>query len=368
MTDDKTTEGTQEEQQKSAEETKPDPNRVDIVALMNEKQKENIEKAEKMDALKNKERRLKERELKFRQKELEHRERERQKRIEAQERRKAEKLAQEEKERAEKQAESEKEKQEAVSATDFEEYYNLQKLEDNKYLHTIFTGNDKQYLKNLVKECKDKKYPESPLLNEFLFLSVINRRLHINLTYLQKINPTSKDIETLNSKILKNQEQINKLTDTLEKYSEEKQKEIDLAQLHDDVLKEAESYVRQHIGEFAFKCKVCGEIVQPNGFPHWAFKRGTDSEDNPIYFVWSEEMWLLVEQKLISVAYMAFALHTSIRAIEWTFEDRNKEKALKFPTWIDVAKEEEVLKGLRQMWETYEKMQQAGRITKLGVA
>jgi hypothetical protein len=254
------------------------------------------------------------------------------------------------------------------SAKNFEEYYNLTKLENDKYLHEIFEGNDREYLKNLARECKQKKYPASPLLNEFLFLSVLNRRLHINFTYLQTKDPTSSDIDKISRQIQQHQQQINNLTATLESYREEKQKEIDLAALHDTVLKEAESYIRQHIGEYSFKCNQCGEMVQTDGLPHWAFKRGNDEEGNPIYFLWNQELWLLVEKQLMSVAYMAFALHTSIQGLKWTYEERNKDRGLQFPKWIDIAKEEDVLKGLQQMWKDYEMLQQRGRIEKLGVA
>jgi hypothetical protein len=254
------------------------------------------------------------------------------------------------------------------SAGAFEEYYDAQKLENDKYLHEIFEGNDREYLKNLVRQCKEKKYPASPLLNEFLFLSVLNRRQHINLVFLQKDNPASPDIPKIERRILDYQEKINKIGDTLEKYREEKQKEIDLAELHDTVLKEAEAYIREHIGEYTLKCGHCGELVQTDGLPHWAIKRGVDVENNPVYYIWNDELWLLVEQKMISVAYMAFALHTSIQGIKFTYEERNRDRDIKFPSWIDIAKEEELLKGLQEMWRQHEMSCQAGRITKLGVA
>ena len=255
-----------------------------------------------------------------------------------------------------------------TEARNFEEYYDRQKLQNDKYLYDVFEGNDRDYLKHLVKECQQKKYPAGPVLNEFVFLSVLNRRLHINLLYLQKSNPVSNEIDKLNKNILEHQDKINKLADTLEKYREEKKKEIDLAEMHDTVMKEAETYIREHIGEFTFKCSECGSVMQADGIPHWAFVRGNDAEGNPVYYVWNQELWILVEMKLLPVAYMAFALHTSIENIKHTYEVRNKEKNLQFPKWIDMAKEEKTLKELQENWKRLEMASQTGRITKLGSA
>ena len=105
-----------------------------------------------------------------------------------------EKASAKEAEEQRKQAEKDKV---VIEARNFEEYYDRQKLQNDKYLYDVFEGNDKDYLKHLVKECQQKKYPAGPVLNEFVFLSVLNRRLHINLLYLQKSNPVSKEIDKL---------------------------------------------------------------------------------------------------------------------------------------------------------------------------
>lgn len=233
---------------------------------------------------------------------------------------------------------------------------------DAEYLTELFEGGELKYLKSVAKESAKKGFPATPLLTEYLFLTTVNHRLHIEyITAGQE--GSGKSIQNAILRVINdNQVRISSLEESLTKLANDNKTGVDVTSLHQTVLEEGEKFIRAHIGEFSFQCQGCNTVVMSDGLPHWALRKGM-YEGSPFYFVFSRELWSLVLQKKIPISFMAFILRTSIIGIKWTVEARKE----KWPDWIDVPAEEAVLKYLMEEYRFAGMEEQAPRIKKLGM-
>lgn len=213
------------------------------------------------------------------------------------------------------------------------------------YLFNLFKGNDLEFLKKVYKDAKEKKkYPEGPVLNEYLFLVVINHRLHIVYESKAKALTSGVDTELLGT-IKGNEQRILELTKSLEAIADRTHKIADVVDLHKATMDKAEEFIRKKIGTFAISCSKCGTVLQMNGIEHWALWKN-DYQGHKFYFVFSEEAAHLVNLGRIKIEDMAFILRTSVEGLLWTAKIR-KEKFREFN-----IKEAEA--NLKQMMADYE--------------
>ena len=212
------------------------------------------------------------------------------------------------------------------------------------YLFSIFKENDLQFLKRVYKDAREQKYPDSPVLNEYLFLVVVNHRLHIIYEAKGQFHATGANSELLKT-IKDNEQKILELTKSLDVISDRRQKVADVVGLHKATMDKAEEFIKKKIGTFAIECLKCGTVLQMNGLEHWALWR-SDYQGHKFYFVWSPELFELVKNGKIKIEDMAFTLQTSVEGLLWTAKIRKD----KFPEF-DIKKAEA---NLRKMNLDYE--------------
>ena len=163
--------------------------------------------------------------------------------------------------------------------TDFtqllEELNQSGQFSDAEYLTELLQGGDLKYLKSVAKECGKKGFPATPVLTEYLFLTTVNHRLHIE--YMTAVNEgVAKSIQDRVLRIInENQERISKLEESLTKLANDNKTGVDVTSLHQTVLEEGEKFIRAHVGEFSFMCNQCNTVVMSDGLPHWALRKGT---------------------------------------------------------------------------------------------
>ena len=149
--------------------------------------------------------------------------------------------------------------------------------------------------------------PDSELKENLLFLSnEISKWKNKYMESSEKGNPDFvllDRIEEKNSRLLIGIERLIKI-------HQKDKEDSDTLLLHNNIIEECETYIKQNIGEFAFnsKCPKCGEesIVNTMGLPHFALM----SEEKKIY-VWSKEHYNLWKRGELSIGKMAYLLQTS---------------------------------------------------------
>lgn len=252
---------------------------------------------------------------------------------------------------------SEKEKISAAEAlqqaTEFPEEFDLSKIGDIDFLLSIFAeAYDKYkslpYLVKMRQKLLNRGYPETPILNEYLFWTTISRRLQIEYQIVHVRNAKRGRVEAEPLQMLKIMKSIaeqitylqKSLNDTLEKF----EKISGVADLHQETLDEIEKYIQENIGEFSFKCGSCGAVVDSHGLPHWAIEKHDEPTGEKKYFIFSPELWFLYNKGLLPLSYIAFILRTSVEGVLLTAKERN-EKFQKI-TGAGIITEEEHSKQL----------------------
>lgn len=251
---------------------------------------------------------------------------------------------------------SDKEKLSAEEAfhqvTKFQEEFDLSKVGDIDFLLNIFAeAYDKYkslpYLIKMRQKLLDRGYPETPILNEYLFWTTISRRLQIEyqVVHVRNVKMGRLEAEPLQMlKIMKSiAEQITYLQKSLNETLEKFEKISNVVDLHRETLDDIEKYIQENIGEFTFRCS-CGAIVNSQGLPHWAIEKHDEPTGEKKYFIFSPELWFLYSKGLIPLAYIAFVLRTSVEGVLLTAKERN-EKFLRF-TGAGIVVEEEKSKQL----------------------
>ncbi len=172
-------------------------------------------------------------------------------------------------------------------------------------------------------------YPETPILNEYLFWTTISRRLQIEYQIVHVRNAKAGRIEAENIAMLKTLkavgEQIPVLQKSLNETLEKFEKISGIADLHEETMEEINDFLQEHIGEFSFKCKTCGTVVNTQGLPHWAIERRIEPTGERTYFIFSPEMWYVCKKGVLPLHLMAFILRTSVEGVLITAKRRGEK-------------------------------------------
>jgi len=237
--------------------------------------------------------------------------------------------------------------------TELPEEFDLSKIGDIDFLLDIFAEPyDKfkslQYLTKMRDKLLKRGYPETPILNEYLFWTAISRRLQIEYQIIHVRNVKGGRIEAEHLPMLKTMkgvaEQITFLQKSLNETLERFEKISSIADLHQETLSEIEEFVRDHIGEHSFYCSSCGAMVNSQGLPHWAIEKQEGPTGEKIYFVFSPEMWYLYQKELLPLHLMAFMLRTSVEGVLTTAKERGEKVPKRAHS--NISKEEEKSKQL----------------------
>jgi len=239
---------------------------------------------------------------------------------------------------------------------------NADRISDNAakqgYLERIFSPrHDKygslNYYKDQRKKLISSGFPEGPLFDSYLFYAVKIRILQIfsqesHKTRAKQGAKNPEDLTILNAlkSLVTNLEKIQK---SLISQRDSMRSGSDIHDLHQQEIEDNAKFVKEHIGEFSWRCKKCDTIVQSGGLPHWAFKVERDDLGDPIYHVWSSELFYAVNKGIIPLHMMAFGLQTSIEGLKETAIVRG-EKMIEF----DIVEEEKKLFQLMQGFEKHE--------------
>ena len=221
--------------------------------------------------------------------------------------------------------------------------FDISKIRDFAYLQDIFDNDSASlsYLNKIYQQMLDSGYEDSPTLSEYLFLSVISRRLQIN--YQQ----THIETETEDIPLLKEIERISEkkaiVQKTLDEQREKRAEKLDVVGLHEEMIKRAKATIKSNIGEHTFRCEQCKAIVNAQGLPHWAIETSTRQDGEKIYHVFSSELWSLVKENKIPIHYMSFSLRTSVEGLLETAKARGEKN---IPTFKLVEEEKELKKLL----------------------
>jgi hypothetical protein len=228
-------------------------------------------------------------------------------------------------------------------------------LSSKNYLYSIFsTKVDKYksiyYLKRIHKKYLREGYPDGTILNNYLFVATVLRRLQIQYQEHHKASsdqgvPRPEDLTLLN-KIETLSDKCSKIQKALDDQRNAQRSGADIHDLHQKELEDNAKFVQEHIGEFSFRCKKCDTIVNAGGLPHWAYEVERGDKGEPIYHVWSQELFYAVKKKEIPLYMMAFSLQTSIEGLKHTAEERG----VKMPEY-NILEEEEKLKDLMMRFE-----------------
>ena len=248
-----------------------------------------------------------------------------------------------------------------------EEYYDetkdfdVDKISKTNYLYQIFGSKHDEYksshyLKKEHKQMLAEGYPEGTLLNSYLFVAVVLRRLQIEFQQAHKAKAQiagvqqPEDFDMLES-IQSLTDKMSRIQSTLDNAKAASRTGQDVHDLHKKEVDAAAEFVKQHAGEFSYKCKKCHTIMIAGGLPHWAII--SVEGDEVKYHIWSRELFRLVKKGLIPLHHMAFSLQTSLEGLKYTAELRG-EQLPKF----DINDEETKLKELMNGFEEFENKRQ----------
>ena len=157
-------------------------------------------------------------------------------------------------------------------------------------------------------------YPDGPILDATLGLMKINKRLEE--TYRRSERAGRPNLDILKA-IRDNSKQIVGNIETMDA-SKNAMTSNDIAALHSQTMKEAEDYIRDHIGEFSWGCPSCSTVIMAGGLPHWALVK--DLENN--FVPWNPEIIKLVDEGRIRLHEAAYILRTSIEGLMIVAEER----------------------------------------------
>lgn len=241
-------------------------------------------------------------------------------------------------------------------------------ISDLTYLTEIFSAKyDKFHSLDFLKKTRtimlNDGYVDSGALNEFLFWTTMSRRLQINYQrihakLIRKDGVEAEEAENLDMlKEMRNiSEQVASLQKTLDALRDKRQQIRDVTDLHAETMKEAEEFIKSHLGEFTFNCRKCGAIVNSQGLPHFAIMTEKDDQSGETtYHIFSKEIWYLYQKKLIPLHYAAFILRTSPEGFLITAKKRGEYGS--GPALEDmniVEQEENELKKLRKGFDERE--------------
>jgi len=206
------------------------------------------------------------------------------------------------------------------------------------------------YLHDVRKKMLGLGFPEGSALDDFLFNVTTLRRFQMLYQQSHYSKVVRKIAQPEDFSLL---EQIKKLSKTVQDgykglvvAREALRSGQDVHDLHKRELDDNAKFIKDHVGEFIFRCSHCDTVVSAGGLPHWAYEMKRGDKGEPLYHIWNREIFYLVRRGVIPMHYMAFFLHTSIEGLEYTAGLRGE----KFPTY-DIKKEEKLLKEMNIKFE-----------------
>jgi hypothetical protein len=243
-------------------------------------------------------------------------------------------------------------------------------INDVFYYKELFKNSkDKmKYFEYIKKQYLDQGYPECEALNQLCYLNVLVRDKNIALAKSQSteglISTDKDDIREISTLLESADKILEQLKDTFDKNKKEKTISGEIQ----NILAEAEDYVRKNIGEHQFKCSGCGVMVDTYGLPHWAYETTSGPDGKTIYMLWNQQMWESIKGIEISDKYgkkrlftiepfwACFFMETSIEGLIFTAhqrgmkverkEENGRRIALIDGVSIDVEDQEEKFKVL----------------------
>lgn len=213
--------------------------------------------------------------------------------------------------------------------------------EECKIAEKLSTGEDdspddedewvKEQERKFVQDCG---YRPGPILDSTIQLMQINAGLEKTYKKLDRLG--KRDLDILKA-VRDNSKQITSNIESMEAIKKTNTVS-EISKLHQDTMDEAEKYVEEHIGEFAWACPDCSTIITSGGVPHWALVRDHDNN----YVPWSSEIMALVNEGMIKLYHAAFILRTSIEGLMIV----GQERGFKFTKSVNKIYEEKMLRGL----------------------
>jgi len=208
----------------------------------------------------------------------------------------------------------------------------IPEIENPLYLIEMLQGAEKKYYQDKRKELIDQGFLSGASLEQYLYGAILHRRYTIaeEMIYnkakkegVAESLQINRDSMTKLSQLASNNQ---KLYDTMVKAKIEAEKQKEISDLHGEVMDNMEQYIKEHIGEFSFRCKTCGNLVHTDGLPIEGVLSEKNNEGERIYYVWNPHLEFMVLKGIISITYMAFILRTSILGLEYTYNRRTGQE------------------------------------------
>lgn len=227
-------------------------------------------------------------------------------------------------------------KNDLAKISELPEEFNVKYIGDLTYLLEIFSAKyDKygslDYLRKMRDAMIEIGYPDGSMLNEFLFWSTMSRkmqiiyqRMHAKLKRTKGVDEDDAENLTFLKEMRAVSSQVSSLQSSLDGALEKRKKVKDVVDLHDETMRDAEEFIKSHVGEFSFRCQGCNAIVSTHGLPHFAIMTEKDDKNEIVYHVFSPEMWYLFRKNLLPLHYIAFILRTSPEGVLLTAEQRGE--------------------------------------------
>jgi hypothetical protein len=245
-----------------------------------------------------------------------------------------------------------KEKIKGVS-DELPEEFNVKHIGDLSYLLEIFSSKyDKYHSLDYLQKTRDSLledgYSDGSMLNEFLFWSTMSRkmqiiyqRMHAKLNRKKGVNEDDAENLSFLKEMRAVSGQVSSLQNSLDGALDKRKKIKDVVDLHDETMHAAEEFIKTHIGEYTFRCKKCGTIVNSQGLPHFAITTELDDKGEVVYYVFSPELWFLFRKKLVPLHVVAFILRTSPEGVVLTAEQRKEYGSQVLHEDMKILEEEE---------------------------
>lgn len=231
-----------------------------------------------------------------------------------------------------------------------------------------------EYFRAIKEELIESGLPDGRVLDQFAFQSVIIRDIYLGIM----AHPDSGGRFVMGPEEVRALREVSdttkKVLDTIKSIYEKTVEHKKINDYVEEMLNDVSRYVKEHVGEYSFRCNKCGNLIDSSGYEHWAFDIKTDINGRIVYLLWSDALWDLVRgirvvnskgeeiTASIPIWMMAFALNTSIEGLLFTAKERGMEVKKKEAAdsviasidgvEFDVLEQEEI--G-RLVWENYKK-------------
>lgn len=247
-----------------------------------------------------------------------------------------------------------------------DETFNPSDIKDPDYIKSVFEEHypaKAAFFEAAKQELIDQGFPPCKAVDDLVLMQVYLRDIHLS----NMANPTKDGLFILEKSQVEVLEKISKTSEkflnNIKEVFDQTRSEKTIAHQLETVLDEANTHIKQNIGEFNFMCPECRVIIDSRGLPHWAHYMAEEPSGKKRFFIWSDPLWELVkgiksddkygdEQVFtMPIWQMAFCLQTSLEGLMYTARQRGMtiDKEIKSGRKIctidgyefDIGKEEE---------------------------